>query len=137
MVIMPGASIAASGGIPARGTLGLFTRRLKIVRALSCADIQLYAFANNLCDRAPLLDRQHPNSSQLGGGELDLGPLHAIMLAHHDVCCFSERLGRADAVGGERHLHLLERRLVDLRNAAFVDAQDAADFLHGHFAGVV
>src|SRR6185503_9666608 len=50
---------------------------------------------------------------------------------------FLERLSRRDSGGFERHLHLLQRRFVDLRNAALIDTQDAADFLHGHLIGVI
>ncbi|SPF49421.1 hypothetical protein SBA4_4060007 [Candidatus Sulfopaludibacter sp. SbA4] len=37
----------------------------------------------------------------------------------------------------QRHRHLLERGLVDLRDAAFVDPQHVADFFHGHVVRVV
>ena len=37
----------------------------------------------------------------------------------------------------EHHRHLLESALVDLRDAAFVDAQHSTDFLHRHLIRVV
>ena len=49
----------------------------------------------------------------------------------------AKRLGRADSFRLQHHRHLLQRGLVNLRNAAFVDAQYVANLLHGHVVGVV
>ena len=46
-------------------------------------------------------------------------------------------LAGLNAVGLEHDHHFFQRRFVDLRDAAFVDGQNAADFLHRHFVGVV
>ena len=51
--------------------------------------------------------------------------------------CSLERVGRGDAGRLQGDRHLLERRLVDLRNAALVDAEHAADLFHRHLVGVV
>src|SRR5579871_274698 len=45
--------------------------------------------------------------------------------------------GGVNAGGVKRCCHFLERRLMDLGDTAFVDAQQAADFLHGQFLGIV
>src|ERR1035438_4212248 len=49
----------------------------------------------------------------------------------------SERARGLNARRAEAGGHLLQRDLVNLRNAAFIHAQHLADFLHGHLVGVV
>ena len=46
-------------------------------------------------------------------------------------------LDATDTIRLHHNLHLLERRLVDLRYAALVDSEQAADFLHRHLVGIV
>ena len=46
-------------------------------------------------------------------------------------------LRRAYTLRFQRLRHLAQRRLMNLRDAAFVDTQQAADFLHRHLVGVI
>src|SRR5690242_12540648 len=45
--------------------------------------------------------------------------------------------GGPDPFGLEGHGHFLQRRLVDLGDAALVDAERVADLLHGHVVRVI
>ena len=49
----------------------------------------------------------------------------------------SERLTGKDAIGFQSDGHFVQGQLVNLRDTAFVDAQNAANFLHRHLSRMV